>query len=63
MRILIAVYISRRENIFISYYNKNSCLINKILSGFPSRVYQHEYECLKVRLMIDKAVEIKTFEN
>lgn len=53
----------RWENIFVSYYNKNACLINKLLSGFPARVYQHECDHLKGRLMIDKAVEIKTFEN
>lgn len=53
--------IARWKTIDIEYYNMQSILIKKKLTGFYARIYQHEYDHLDGILITDRGVEKKSF--
>jgi peptide deformylase len=55
--------ISRWQTIEASYYTPQGNKLQKRLEGAAARIYQHEWDHLEGALIIDKALELKSFEN
>ena len=55
--------ISRWQAIEVSYYNSQGSKLQKKLQGTAARIYQHEYDHLEGKLIVDHALELKTFGN
>jgi peptide deformylase len=54
----------RFEKIRVSYLNLEGARVEKILSGFAAKVFQHEYDHLQGIVNIDRQdAETKSFNN
>lgn len=54
--------VTRWNSIIASYYDLHGKEINIELNGIKARVFQHEYDHLEGKLIIDNATDIKIFE-
>lgn len=46
--------VMRKPNVLIKYYDENWTLHEEMVSGFPARVIQHEYDHIEGKLFTDK---------
>lgn len=46
--------VMRKPNVLIRYYDENWTLHEEVVTGFPARVIQHEYDHIEGKLFTDK---------
>lgn len=60
---LVFVKVARWRHIQVGYYNEKGNKINRILKDNSARIFQHEFDHLKGKLIIKKGVDKKVFSN
>lgn len=59
----IQAYVNRSEKIVVKFFDRNGARIIEELEGMNARVFQHEYDHLNGRLMVDLAQKVRVYDE